>query len=289
MKVLITGSEGFIGTRVKSILKENKIDTISYDIKNSNDILDEQALEANIKNADIILHIAAQANLLEMEDIAGAKQGVNFNVDGTHKICYLCSKHKKKLIYASTVCVYGNIRHKATENCLLNPSELYAFSKLAGELLVKGYSLNFDLKYIILRFATTYGPGMRSALGTSVFFKQALAGNDITVHGDGKQTRTLTYVDDIALGCLNAIKYFDIAANNTFNISNTEKISALKMAKDIKQITRSKSDIVFIKQRNNQTFHENICNRKAHKLLKWKPKHSWRKGLYETYKWLVNS
>lgn len=279
MRILLTGGSGFIGSKILTTLESNNHVVINYDLKTNLNILDNKKLEQFIKKVDLVMHVAAQANFLEMESLQGAKTGVDFNVQGTHNICYFCTKHKKKLIYASTVCVYGNIQEEATEEGAVNPSELYAFSKLAGEQLVKGYSLNFGLEYIILRFATTYGPGMRSELGTSIFITQAIANKDITVHGDGKQTRTLTHVNDVAQGCLQAVNNFNIAKNNIFNISHCDSISALKMAKDIKKQLKSSSKIKFISQRKNQTFKEKISNKKAQTFLKWTPKIPWEEGI----------
>lgn len=92
--------------------------------------------------------------------------------------------------------MYGNQKnHPETEDYTLpNPSDLYACSKYAGEWIVKGYGQNFGMPWTILRFATIYGPGMRRALGLHIFFRQAMAGDPITVHGDGEQDRTLTSI-----------------------------------------------------------------------------------------------
>ena len=283
MTILLTGSEGFIGSRVKQTLLYNGHHVLPFDLVLGNNLLNFNELEEAVKKSDAVMHIAAQANLYQMENFEGGKEGTDFNVLGTHNIAFLCAKYKKKLIYASTVCVYGNLKNKAKEDGPVNPSDLYAYSKYAGEVIIKGYAANFGLQYIILRFATTYGPGMRKALGTHIFFDQAIKGKDITVHGDGKQTRTLTHVDDVARGCLYALNNFDKAINNTFNITQSERISAIKMAKDIKKITKSKSKIVHVPQRQNQTFKENVCNNKARKVLKWKPIYNWKKGLLSMY------
>jgi nucleoside-diphosphate-sugar epimerase len=123
---------------------------------------------------------------------------------------------------------------------------------------------------------------MRPALGMHIFITQAMQGNDITVHGNGKQTRTLTYVEDVANAFLLAVQNFNDACGNTFNISSEEKISAIKMAKDIKRLLKSKSRIKSISQRKNQTFKENICIKKTKKLLKWKPDTGWNDGFKKT-------
>ena len=281
MRILLTGSSGFIGREVLTKLRtEHKV--FEYDVLNGDDILDISNLERNVRlyQIDLIFHIAAEANLYSMENISGAKKGMDINVVGTNNVALVCATHKIKLIYASTICVYGDTTELKDEtHCLPEPQELYAYTKLAGEQIVKGCHKNFTLDYIILRFATVYGPRMREALGCYIFIKQALAGEEVTVHGDGTQERTLTHVEDIADGCMNAVKYFDTAKNRTYNISTDEKITATQMAKDIIAITNSTSKIKYIPQRQNQTFSENVSYTLAEQYLHWKPKYTWQNGV----------
>lgn len=286
MTVLVTGSQGFIGSKVKYLLEKENYNVVGFDVKSGDDILNYKHLQEKIYSSDFVLHIAAQANLYEMEEINKGLEGVDINTQGTNFIAQICSKFNKNLIYASTVCVYGNQKNLTNEKTQVNPSDLYAFSKYAGEVLIKGYHKNFNLNYIILRLATTYGPGMRAALGMHIFFNQALSNKDITVHGNGKQTRTLTHVQDIANGFVMAVKNFDHAKNNTFNITGSDQISAIRMAKDIKKITKSRSRITSIPQRKNQTFKEKISNNKAKKILKWRPLVKWHDGLEDTLNWI---
>lgn len=288
MNILLTGSSGFIGSKVLQALIQQKYSVTPFDIHDHKDILNIEQVNREVEKNDIIVHIAAQANLYNMETIEGAKAGTDLNVQGTHNIVAACAEYKKKLVYISTVCVYGNPKQSGgyyhENKTEPRPLELYSFSKYCGEMLVKGYSANFGLEYVILRLATTYGPGMRKALGAYIFIDQAKHNKPITVHGNGKQVRTLTYISDIVSGIVCSIKSFDKAQGCTYNISSEEQISAIQMAKDIKKYTNSKSEIVFIKQRKNQTFEEYVENKKARKYLRWKPKYSWKKGIKETIK-----
>jgi len=285
MRVLLTGSKGFIGKNIAVTLRQHNYEVVDYDIIDGHDITNVQQLKYFIEGVDLVFHNAAQANLYSLEELNGARDGVNININGTINIAHLCAELNKKLIYVSTLCVYGDTDDIKDElTCKPEPQELYAYTKLAGEEIVKGYSKNFGMEYCILRFATVYGPGMRDALGCSIFIRQALRGHDVTVHGDGMQERTLTHVNDIADACYKAVMHFEQAKYKTLNISTTEIISALKMAQDIIEQCKSNSRIIFINQRQNQTFKENINNTLAKKCINWEPSFSWNEGLSNTIK-----
>ena len=288
MKILLTGDKGFIGVKLKERLASQGHRVFGYDIVDGYDLLDLKTLEQHIRYADIVYHIAAQADLTTMYDLERARSGVLANVEATHNVAYLCAKYNKWLIFASTVCVYGNqdVHPETEDKTLPNPSDLYACSKYSAEWIIKGYSKNFGNPFTILRFATIYGEGMRPALGIHIFITQALAGKDITVHGDGKQDRTQTYIDDLIDGCVAVLDYPENAKGQVFNLTNTLSVSATKMAEDIKRLTNSNSKIVYIPQRENQTLHEDFDVSKAELLLNWKAKTPFEEGLKKTIKWL---
>jgi nucleoside-diphosphate-sugar epimerase len=266
MKILVTGSKGFIASKVVTKLEGMGHEVTGYDIADGMDLLNFYDLEKCIEKVDVVYHIAAEADLTKMTDLEGGLKGVHTNVIGTNNVAYQCAKHNKWLIYASTVCVYGNqmIHPEKEDHTLPNPSELYACSKYAGEWLVRGYSLNFKnsytilrfASYTILRFATIYGEGMRPALGMHIFFRQAMKGEPITVHGEGKQDRTLTYIHDLVDGIVAPLNSPEKDKGEIFNLSTDFPVTANQMAQDIKLLTESKSEIVHIPQRDNQTFHD---------------------------------
>ncbi len=242
-----------------------------------------------IKGVDIVYHLAAQADLTQMsKSVQAGRDGVMINVQGTHNVAYLCAEYKKWMIYASTVCVYGNVEEhpEREDRTLPNPSELYACSKYAGEWIVRGYGLNYGMKWTSLRFATIYGEGMRPALGMHIFFRQAMKGEPITVHGDGSQDRTLTYVEDLVDGIVAPLNAPENAYGQIFNLSTEYPVSALQMAEDIKRVTASDSPIQLIEQRANQTQHEDFDVSKARILLNWEAKTPWEEGLQKTYTWM---
>lgn len=288
--ILLTGDKGFIGRYISKDLRDNGYIVEGLDIVDGYDVGDSDLLNLMIQKVDIVFHLAAQADLYKMaENYTSLNDSLNLNIQTTQKIAMACAQHNKKLIFASTVCVYGNIEGVADEDSILpNPSEVYACSKYAAEWIIQGISKSFGLEYTILRFATVYGINMRSALGAQTFINQALAGENITVHGDGTQERTLTHVEDLASACTLVVINEELTFNQIFNISDTNHISALQMAKDIKRLTNSISNIVHIDQRPNQTYMENISNEKIKKILKWSPKKKWIEGISEVIAYEIN-
>lgn len=291
-KVLVTGGAGFIGSKVVKKLQDMGYEAYPYDIVNGDDLMDIDKLDRAVQGADVVYHIAAEADLTKMSGSpAEGYVGVMKNVYATHNVAYLCATHKKWLIYASTVCVYGNQEnHPETEDTTLpNPSELYACSKYAGEWIVRGYGLNYDMPWTSQRYATIYGEGMRPALGMHIFFRQAMTGRPITVHGDGEQDRTLTFIDDLVEGIVAPLaseENMKNAQGQIFNLTTNTPISAKKMAEDIRDIVDKNAEIQFIDQRPNQTFHEDFDVSKAKDLLGWSADTPWEEGLKKTYEWM---
>lgn len=281
-KILVTGSSGFIASKLVTRLQESGHLVQPFDLADNQDITNPTQVSRAIADKEAVFHLAAIADLnwARVHPIETMK----INIEGTWNVANACRKVGAKLFFASTCCVFGNQKyHPVTEETLPNPSEIYACSKLAGESVIKGFHHTYGLNYVMMRFATIYGEGTRPALGTHIFMRQAVKGEPITVHGDGKQTRTLTYIDDLVDAILAGFNSGKL--NEIWNMTATEEISALKMAQDIKMITRSKSDIIFIPQRIGQTLRESVSADKIFRDTGWKAKVIWEEGIKRTYKW----
>ena len=268
-KILQIGS-GFIGNNLANKLKTDgheveviDIATTGHDITNRDQISKKIILEE--WNAVILM--AAIANLNDFE--RDPMMGMDVNIGGVINVANSCMVSHTKLFYISTCCVYGNTPDlPSSEESVCKPSEIYAAAKLAGEWIIKGYHSSYDLEYAILRIATTYGPGMRSALAPAVFINQALTGGPITVHGSGKQTRTLTYIDDEVDGIATIIG--SGALNETFNISTEEEVSVNDLARIVQEESGKKVKIINVPDRKGQTFVEQIDAGKAKEIRLWK-------------------
>jgi nucleoside-diphosphate-sugar epimerase len=290
MKVLVTGSAGFVGQKLVESLEQRGHTVVPFDIVTGQDILNYDEVLKTVQSVEAVFHIAALADLTKITDPHTGKLCNDLNVIGTYNVAHACAVHKKWLIYASTCCVYGNSHDPSLvedeDHALPHPNELYAASKLAGENMIVGYGRSFDLPYTILRYGTIYGPGMRGALAVAVFFDQAYQGKDITIHGTGKQERTQTYIDDIVEGTVRVLEY-TASQGQVINITALERISVNRMAEDIVKLTNSPSKIVHGPDRKNQTLYEHFDNRKAIQFLEWQPKTSWDEGVRLTGEWIA--
>jgi UDP-glucose 4-epimerase len=299
MKILHIG-KGFIGLKVIDRLRASGhtvdiVDLPEFDLTNRQQVLD------TIKGYDAVLLMAAISNLNFFE--ADPIHGMDVNMGGLTNVVQACSDTHTLLYYISTCCVYGNTRDlPSSEEARPEPSEIYAACKLAGEWIIKGYRKSFDLDYVILRIATTYGPGMRAALAPAVFINQINKGEPITVHGDGEQTRTLTYIDDEADGIVAVIN--SGVKNETFNISTEEEKSVNELIDIIKtEMNTPDHPVMYIKNRKGQTFKEQIDAKKVREIRIWKgryaptakkvtqitgwsAKYSLREGIRETLTWM---
>jgi nucleoside-diphosphate-sugar epimerase len=282
-KILVTGGKGFLGKRLVRNLINNNYSVATFDLADGQDITNYEQVANEVKENDIVVHLAAVADLNYARE--HPKETMDVNILGTINVLEACRVYNKSLIFASTCCVYGNPdTHPADENTCPKPTEIYAHSKLAGEHLILGYAKHFGMKYNILRLATFYGPEMRPALAPYIFLKKAMKGEIIEIHGDGKQTRTFTYVDDIVDGIV-AVLEKDVW-NEIINITTEEEISVLDLARLCMEITGNNVELKFVEDRPGQIYKEEILARKAERLLGWKAKVSMKEGLKRTYEWM---
>lgn len=273
--VLITGSSGFLGARVCNEFASAGYDVRTFDVSDGQDILNLDQITTAITGCDICVHLAAVSDLYEAElspDVC-----FSVNVDGTKNISKACFDNNVRLLYASTCCAYGNNGVAVSdESSPLVPTELYAKTKLMGEKVIEQSGCNYRL----LRLATFYGPEMRKSLATSVFLEKTIAGVDIEIHGDGKQTRCYTHVDDIALG-------IRIVADNKecpkiINISDNTPYSVNELVAIVSSIVGRRSKAVYVKDRIGQITSSSI-NSDLLKSLGWMPVWTLYKGLSDCF------
>jgi UDP-glucose 4-epimerase len=271
-KALITGGAGFIGSHLAEILLEREVAVVALDDlstghpDNIRHLLDRpgfqfvrgSVLEASIVDEAVlgcehVYHLAAAVgvNLIFDEPV----RTIETNVRGTSIVLEAAARHRAKTFFASTSEVYGHNGHgtarrfKETDDIILARSMRwgYASSKAVDEYLARAYHVERGLPIVIGRFFNTIGPRQSGAYGMAVprFVQQALAGEPITVYGDGSQVRSFTWVKD-AVGAAVALMNHPDAVGGVFNIGSDETISIGDLAARVKDLTRSSSTIVHV-------------------------------------------
>ena len=215
-------------------------------------LTNEPLLAELIDRNDVIFHFAAAVGVkLIVEEPVHT---IETNVHGTEVVLKHANKKRKKVLIASTSEVYG----KSTDVPFREDADLvmgatvkhrwaYACSKAIDEFLALAYYKERGLPVIIVRFFNTVGPRQTGQYGMVLpsFVRQALAGDPITVFGDGTQSRSFTYVGDV-VACLLKLVNEPKAIGQVFNIGNKEEVTILKLAEIVKSLTGSSSPIEFI-------------------------------------------
>jgi UDP-glucose 4-epimerase len=217
------------------------------------DTVDNERLLAElVDEADVIFHLAAAVGVKKIVEEPVAT--IENNVHGTEVVLRQANKKKKLVVIASTSEVYGkstDVPFDEEQDLVMGPTHkhrwAYACSKAIDEFLGLAYYKEKRLPVIIVRFFNTVGPRQSGQYGMVIpnFVRQALLGKPITVHGDGTQQRSFTYVGDVVRALL-ALVDEPKAIGQVFNIGNGEEITINALAEKVKAMTGSASEIVRI-------------------------------------------
>lgn len=271
MKVLVTGGAGFIGSHLCEALlaADNQvwvIDDLSTgrigNIRHlegedgfrfvSDTIMNKAMLEEAVQWSDQVYHLAAAVGvrLIVEEPI----RTIETNIFGTDLVLKMTNRHRKKTFIASTSEVYGKQAQDALQeddNMVYGPTIKsrwsYACSKAVDEFLALAYYKKSGLPVVIGRLFNTVGPRQTGQYGMVLptFVRQALAGEPITVYGDGSQARSFCYVSDV-VGAMTALMEHPEAAGEIFNIGNDEEVRIRDLAELVKKKTNSVSEVVLV-------------------------------------------
>lgn len=276
-RIIVTGANGFLGKHLCQKLVNNCHTLYEYDITHGKDILNIEQLDETFRDfkPDVIIHLAACADLNIFAE--KPEESYQINVVGTRNILNMCKNYNVRLLFASTCCIYGNNNtHPTNENSPTCPTEPYAISKKESENEI----LDVGFPHCCMRLATFYGPKMRPALAPAIFLEKAHKNIPIEVHGTGKQTRTMTYVDDIVNGIV--IIAESEPTYTIINITTEEETSVLDMISHAKRLSGNNVDCLHIDDRNWQIYKE-VIESKRLQSLGWKWKTSFEKGMQNSY------
>ena len=301
MRVLITGGAGFLGSHLCEYFLAQHHDVICMDnlmtgrLSNVEHLFQNEKFSFIKQDVSNFIHVPGKLDaVLHFASPASPQDYLQFPIPtmkvgslGTHKALGLAKEKKATLVLASTSEVYGDpLVNPQTESYWGNvnpigPRGVYDEAKRFAEAMTIGYHRYHGVAVRVVRIFNTYGPRMRLNDGRAVpnFITQALKKKPITVYGDGSQTRSLCYVDDLVSGI-----YKLLMSNYSFpvNIGNPEEITLLKLAEIIKMLTQSSSKIVHkpLPEDDPKVRCPDITLAKAK--LKWLPKILLNEGLAKT-------
>lgn len=300
-RILITGAAGFLGSHLCDRYLAEGYEVIGMDnlltgnIKNIEHLFPVKEFQFYHHDVtkfvhvpghiDYILHFASPASPIDY--LKMPIQTLKVGALGTHNLLGLAKSKGARILVASTSEVYGDpLVHPQTEEYWGNvnpvgPRGVYDEAKRFMESITRAYYTYHNVETRIIRIFNTYGPRMRLDDGRALptFMSQALRGEDVTVYGDGSQTRSFCYVDDLVEGI-----YRLLLSDYTMpvNIGNPSEITLLQFAEEVLKLTGSKSKIVFepLPQDDPKQRQPNIT--KAKQILGWEPKVDRHEGLKRT-------
>ena len=303
-RAIVTGGAGFLGSHLCKRLLHHGWHVVCFDsfLTGSPVNLSEVLDETNFKfvkydvtqylyvdgDVDWVLHFASPAS--PRDYLEHPIHTMKVGAIGTMNSLGLAKAKGAGFMLASTSETYGDPKvHPQPESYWghvnpVGPRGVYDEAKRFAEAMTMAYSRAHGVNTKIIRIFNTYGPGMRRADGRAVptFIEQALTGKPVTVYGDGMQTRSLCYVDDLIEGIW---RYLNAEFCGVLNLGNPEEVSVLELAKMITELTGSNSELVLSKRPVDDPEVRCPDISRAHKEIGWEPQVSLRQGLAATIEW----
>ena len=300
-KILVTGGSGFVGSHLcKELLnKNNYVICVDNFFTGSKDNIINLLSDPNF---ELIRHDITLPLIIEVDQIYNLAcpaspihyqfdpvQTIKTCVHGSINMLGLAKRTGAKILQASTSEIYGNPEiHPQIESYVgsvnpIGPRACYDEGKRAAETLFFSYKEQHDVDIKVVRIFNTYGPNMHFDDGRVVsnFIVQALKNNPITIYGDGTQTRSFCYVDDLVQGLISFMDQ-DKDVSGPINIGNPEEVTILEIAKEILELTNSNSDITFKELPVDDPIKRKPDITKAVQTLSWNPIVDRAKGFSKT-------
>ena len=303
IKVVITGVAGFIGSHLASHHLSSGDQVVGFDDFSTGKKTNIDALEGleliegdllqNLslvpEDADVIYHFASPAS--PKSYMAMAMNTMEVNTSGTLSLLKLCSRTGARLVFASTSEIYGDPlvspqREEYWGNVNpIGPRSVYDESKRFGETLIAHFQRQHKINAGIVRIFNTYGPNMDSQDGrvVSTFIRQALRNEPLTIFGDGSQTRSFCFINDLIIGIVAMGKS---SHPGPINLGNPKENTLIELADLVTQIVGGSGETVFLQLPEDDPKHRNPDIARAREVLNWHPKISLEKGVRETATWM---
>ncbi len=296
MKVAVTGGSGFIGSHVVDKLvaaghqvvvidrrPHNRTDAVFRDV----DLTDLPGLVRAMRGCDAVFHLAGVSNVNDA--YADPVATIDINVTGTARVWEAARRNQiGRAVLASTVWVYAAATGEdaAAEDTLLTVTgteHIYTASKLAAEVVVTSFGELYGQTYTILRYGIPYGPRMREQLVIPRFMRAALAGETITINGDGLQFRNYVYVEDLADAHL--LLFDGRGDNEILNLEGPAPVSIRQVAEVVRTLVDPELLIEFLPSRPGDYAGREVSAEKASRLLGWRATTPFEEGMRRYMEW----
>lgn len=302
MKILVTGSSGTIGTRLCETLLQRSYDVVGVDwvrnewqpavaaITTLADLRDKDAVNRmSFEGVDVLVHLAANARVYEL--VEHPERAMD-NMTSTFNVLeFARQKGIRKVIFASSRECYGNLplrRFKEESARIENCESPYTASKIAGEALVESYTRCYGIDHVTFRFSNVYGMYDNSERIVPLFIRKMRANEPVTVFGEDK-CLDFTYIDDTVEGIIAAILKFDSAKNKTINLAFGEGTHLINLAKSLKRLLKSKSEVTLGPPRTGEVIRYISDITKAKEILGYDPKVGFRDGIQKSVEWYTRN
>ncbi len=296
-ETVVTGGSGFIGSHVVDALVDagHSVTVVDHrvrphrsDVRHEDvDLMDLSSVLAATKGAEHIFHLAAVSNVNYAYKYP--VYTTTLNVIGTANVLEAASINGARRVYlASTVWVYNgapgsDALDESTPFYLDGAGHIYTSTKMASEMVCHNYGKLYGVPFTVLRYGIPYGPRMREELLIPIFIKKALAGQPLTVSGQGEQYRKFVYVRDMAEAHVMAM--CEAAANQTYNLEGPRKVTVLEVAEGIRKVLGDSVRIDFVPARPGDFGGKDVTGAKALRELGWAPRVDFEEGLRRTIEW----
>jgi UDP-glucose 4-epimerase len=299
VRVVVTGAAGFIGSHVVDRLFALGHDPVIFDLVPSphhtpgevqtvlGDVADIDTARRAMRGCDAVVHLAAVADVSDV--VAEPVRADRINVHGTQTILEAARHADARVIYGSTVWVYGNSPAEAPldEHApLALPAHLYTATKIAGEMYCRSYDKLYGGAHTILRFGIPYGPRSRRAAVVAAFVARAQQGKALTIAGDGLQTRQFVYVEDLAAGIVASLA--PEAAGNIYNLVGDEATSVRTIADTVRDLV-APVPIVHGPERPADVHIAHVSGERAAADLGWRATTPFPEGVRRYVEWLTET
>ena len=295
MSIIVTGGSGFIGSHVVDALvkRSYRVKVLDLALPQRPDVehvktglVDTDGVKDAAEDVTHIFHLAAVSNVDEAYQMP--VKTVEVNVMGTLNILEAARKHDcERVLFASTVWVYGGARGVDVDEdspfFMPGAGHVYTSTKIAAEFLFHDYWELYGVPFTILRYGIPYGPRARSGTVIPIFVRKALAGEPLTIFGDGSQYRNFVYVEDLADGNVRAMA--PVAENQTYNLEGPRPITVLEVVETIKTILGGNVRFEVKPPRPGDYRGKVVSSAKALRDLGWAPTTEFEEGMRRYIEW----